>query len=71
MLSNLTDIIYLEGQVDATPQVGQDGEGREGHQHSADHMTGDPPRDHQEQGVGTVHHLLQIEGHTAGERREK
>lgn len=57
--------------MDAAPQVGQDREGREGHQHSTDHMTGDPPRDRQEQGVGAVHHFLQIEGHTARESREK
>lgn len=51
--------------MDAAGEMGQDSDGREGDQHRPDHMTRDPPRDRQEQRVGTVHHLLQTEGHTA------
>lgn len=46
-------------------EVGQDRNGREGDQHSPDHVTRYPARDHQKQGASAVHHLLQIEGHTA------
>lgn len=58
---------YLQREVDTAGEVGQDRDRRERDQHCSNHMTGDPPRDHQEKGVGTVHYLLQTEGHTAEE----
>lgn len=66
---HLTPAFYLERQANTAGEVGQDGDGRKGHQHGPDHMTGDPAGDHQEQGAGTVHHFLQVKGHTAKEER--
>lgn len=53
--------------MDAAGEVGQDRDGRKGDQHGPNHVPGDPSRDHQEQGAGTVHHFLQVEGHAAVE----
>lgn len=58
--------LYLQGQVD-TGEVGQDRDGRQGDQDGTNHVTRDPSRHHQQQRAGAVHHLLQVEGHTAGE----
>lgn len=55
--------------MEAAKEVRQDGDGREGHQHCPNDVTGDPARDHQEQGAGAVHHLLQIKGHTVRQKR--
>lgn len=52
--------------MDTAEQVGQDRDGGQGDQDGADHMTGDPAGDGQQQGAGAVHHLLQVEGHAAG-----
>lgn len=61
---------HLGRQVDAAEQVGQDRDGGQGDQEGADHMTGDPAGDCQQQGAGAVHHLFQVEGHAAGRRSE-
>lgn len=64
--------VYLRFRLDAWSEVGQDRDGRERDQHGADHVTRDPARNYQEEGVSTAHHLLQVEGHAAREewRRE-
>lgn len=55
--------------MDAAGEMGQHRDRGERDQHGADHMTRDPPGDHQEEGEGAVHYLLQAEGHAAGEVR--
>lgn len=53
--------------MDTAGEMGQDRDRGEGDQHGADHMTWDPPGDHQKKGEGAVGYLLQTEGHPAEE----
>lgn len=60
---------YLKGKV-RWGEVGQNRDGGERHQHSSDHVTEQPTRNHREHGASAGHQLLQKEGDAAKRGRQ-